>query len=143
MCPILSAFLAERVGYNQARNTKTEKPLLLFQFRNRRQHFLGVVRGIHLDPLLHDLALRIDEEGVAVGDLEGGKAAQRAIRIDDLMLRVGEQPEGQPFLGAELLVAVGRVQAHAQNYRVGGVKFRLIALEVVRLNRAAGVMSLG
>ena len=34
------------------------------------------------------------------------KVAQRAVGLHHLVIRVGQQPEGQPFLGAELLVAV-------------------------------------
>jgi hypothetical protein len=88
-------------------------------------------------PHLHDLALGIDEKGVAVGDGHGAVVTERAVLIHHLVLRVGEQAEGQPFLGAELLVAVGRVDADADDDRVLGLELRKVALEVMRLDRAA------
>ena len=82
-----------------------EKSCSLRHFRNCREHFLGVMLNLDLRPDFHDLALGVDEEGVAAGDLHHHHAAQRAVGIDDLVLRVGEQPEGQSFFGAELLAA--------------------------------------
>jgi hypothetical protein len=71
-------------------------------------------------------------------DGHGPKMAQRAIRIDDLMFRIGKQAEGQSFLGAELLVAIGSVHAHAEYNGVLSVIHGLIALEVVGFDGAAG-----
>ena len=39
----------------------------LFSSTDRVQHFGAVVAGIDPDPFLHDLAFRIDQEGIALG----------------------------------------------------------------------------
>src|SRR5579863_496510 len=94
-------------------------------------------RRIHLGPLLDDLSAGVDKEGVAHGDGHLAEVAERAVLIDDLVRRVSEQAEGQAFLGAELLVAIGRVDADAEDDGVVGVILGLVALEVVRLDGAA------
>ncbi len=67
----------------------------------------------------------------------GPKCAQRAVLVHHLVIRIRQQVEGQAVLGAELLVAVGRVHAHAQNHGVLGLELGQIVLEVVGLDGAA------
>src|ERR1700679_1974214 len=80
----------------------------------------------------------INQERVAIGDRDSGKSAERAIRADDFVVGIGKQMEGQRILGAELLVAVDRVNAHAEYHCVLGVESRQRVLKLVRLNGAAG-----
>jgi hypothetical protein len=59
------------------------------------------------------------------------------------VIGVGKQVEGQPILGAELLVAVDRVHAHAEDHGVLGLELRQRVLKLVRLDGAAARHVLG
>ena len=73
---------------------------LLLCFGDRGQNFFRVMRDIHLRPHLHDLALRINEEGVALRHGNNIVAlrklqAEGAVAVDDLVVGVSQQMEGQ------------------------------------------------
>ncbi len=65
------------------------------------------------------------------------------IRAHDFVVGVGQQMECESILGAELLVAVDRVNADAQDHGILGIELRQRVLELVRLNGAAGGHVLG
>src|SRR5215475_7950280 len=111
--------------------------MLALHLSQRRQHFFAVMRRIDLGPNLHDLALWINEERVAVRDLESRVAAQGAILCHNLLLFIAQQREVQTVFRAELLVTVDRIHAYAEDHSVLFQEFVLIALEIVRFNRAA------
>src|SRR5580658_4930407 len=110
-------------------------PLVLW---NHRQYLARRIRRIYLYPHLLDVSLGVDEEGIAVGDHNTAEAAQRSVQLHHLVAGVRQQMEGQPVFGAELLVAVARVNADPQDHRVLGIELAQRVLELVRLDSAAG-----
>src|ERR1700678_1343827 len=100
------------------------------------------MRDVYVCPNLHDLALRIDQEGIALGHGDdvvalGELQSEGAIALDHLVIGIGQQMESQRVFRAELLVAVDRIHAHTENDSVGGVILWQVVLEFVSFNRAA------
>src|ERR1017187_672865 len=90
--------------------------------------------GIDSCPNLNDLSRWIDQEGIAGCH---ATSAQRSVLIDDLLVRIGDQPECQALFGAELFVTVRGVHAHADDDRVLLLVLRKVLLEIVRFDGAA------
>ena len=68
---------------------------------------------------------------------------RNAVGVDDLVVGIGEQLEGERILGAEGLVALDGVERDAEDDGVQSVVLGQVALEVVSLNGAAGGHVLG
>ena len=95
-------------------------------------------------PDLHNLAVRRDEEGFAVGELHDAVVLDgNAVGVDDLMVGVGQEFEAEGVLGAPGLVAFDGVEADAQDDCVQGIILRHVALEAMGLDGAAGGLVLG
>src|SRR5688572_32368723 len=82
------------------------------------RHVLRVERRIYAEINPRDLTVRIDEEGVALGEFDETEVAQRAVTACDLAFAVGEQSERQVVLARERRVAHAVVDAHAAHIRV-------------------------
>src|SRR5262249_56434836 len=92
-----------------------------------------------LDPreYLRELALRADEVRVARRELGALVLHDRGVLGRDLGFRIRQKLEGEAFLGAEVLVRLRGVDADAEDDRVQLRVLLGVALEVVRLERAA------
>jgi len=106
------------------------------------QNFGAVVGNVLHVPGFDDFAGGIDEEGLAEGDGEGSIGSLHGFDgdskgIDDGVIGVGEEFEGQAFFGAEAFVAVGGVEAYPEDDGVRGIELLQIALEVMRFEGAA------
>src|SRR5271167_621369 len=78
-----------------------------------------------------NLPAGIDKEGMPRRKLYHSKIRQRTVGSAHLAVTVGQQLEVQSFFGAELLMRVNAVDAHAQHHRMALGVLRLIHLEVV------------
>ena len=117
---------------------------LLFVGGDFSQNFGAVSGGIDLFPDLDDLAVRRDEEGLAVGELHNTIVFDGdTVGVDDFVVRVGEEFEAEGVLGAPGLVAFDGVEADAQDDCVQGIILRHVALEAMGLDGAAGGLVLG
>ena len=99
-----------------------------------------VAVGVRVDagPDLDHFSGGRDEEGVAAGELHVAVRGDRnTIGIDDLVIRVSKQFEGERVLGAERLVALDRIERDAEDDRAERVVLGQITLEVMRLDGAA------
>ena len=96
-----------------------------------------MVGGLDTGVYLGDFAFRINDKGVSRGEFAPFVIHHRTVLGRDLPVRVGEQFEVESFLRAKILVRLGRVHAHAENYRSGVFIFCQVALEIARLHGAA------
>ena len=94
---------------------RQEKKLFSAEFSNGGEHFSGVALRADSGPDFGDFSVRRNEEGVALGDLEAHVVTECAVGFGDIVLGVCEEAEGEALLCAELLVAVGRVDADADD----------------------------
>jgi len=103
-----------------------------------------VVLDVFHVPDLHNLAVRRDEEGFAVGELGDAVVLDgNTVGIDDLVVWVGEELKAEGVLRAPGLVAFDGVEADAEDDGVGSVILGDVALEVVGFDGAAGGLVLG
>src|ERR1017187_4674532 len=88
---------------------------LLLQLRQGGQHLFAVLVdvGVQIGIDLHDLSFGTDDEGGPLGILDQTHVGQRTVLLGNLVIGVRQQLEGQSFLGAELLVRFGVVNADA------------------------------
>ncbi len=101
----------------------------------RGEDFLGVAFRRDLQPARRDLAVGLDQEGVA--GLQRTLRHQRAVHRGDGRFLIRQELEVQAFLRAEVLVGAGGVHAHAEHDRVRRGEFLQVLLESVRFDGAA------
>jgi hypothetical protein len=143
----------ESKASKEARSARSERPGL---FASGGTGLLGCADGgedrvvlavevlVNLGPDLDDLAGGGDEEGLAGGELHDAVVLDGdAVGIDDFVVRIGEELEGEALLGAEALVAVRGVEGDAENDGVGGLELIKIGLEVVGFAGASLGLVLG
>ena len=68
---------------------------------------------VYAQECFRDLPSRVDQESISRGELHDSEVGQRSVGGGDFVIRIGEQLETESFLGAELLVRVDGVEAHA------------------------------
>ena len=71
--------------------------------------------GVHAQINLGDPALRVDEVGVALGDLHDSEVSQCAVAVGHLAVLVGKQGEGQVIFFGESGMRIGIVDADANH----------------------------
>ena len=88
------------------------------------QHFFQMFVGLHLGQDGFDLAVAADDEGAALDahvDLSIHVFLHpHAVGLDDVAVVIAEQGKGQVVLFDELLVALDRVEADAEDLCLGG-----------------------
>ena len=126
--------LTRRLGFNGRRF------LQRIQFR---QNFGAMAIWIDASVSLRDLPSGIDEERISRRKLHHAKVRQRSIGSRHFVVRIGQQLEIKPFLGAKLLVGLDAIEAHSEDKRIPFGILRLINLKVVGLARASGSLVLG
>jgi len=113
-----------------------DKRLFFLQLSQRFQHFLAVLSGFNTCEDLGDFAFRIDDKGIARGELFSVVFHGRSVLLRYFRAGISQQLEIQPFLCAKILVRLCRIYAHAEDDRIQRLEFREIALEIFRLHRA-------
>lgn len=78
-----------------------------------------------------DMSLGIDDERMAGREFDDTKIGHRAVRIHHFVIGVGEQPEVEALLGAEVFVGIDGVAADSQDDGVALSVFRLVHLKLV------------
>src|SRR6185369_7500106 len=112
------------------------------RFPDRSLHRLGVPLGLHLLPVTHDLAGRIDQHGrsdhadrlLPVHVL----LAPRAVLLHRLVRRIRQQRDLELVLRDELAMAFLTVAAAAEHDRIELAELANAGRELARLDRAAG-----
>jgi hypothetical protein len=93
-------------------------------------------RRINARKYLRDFSGWINEEGVSGRKLHHSKVGQRPVGSRDFVVRIGQQPETESFLCAELLVRVHAVKAYSHDDCVALGVLRLVHLELVGFARS-------
>jgi hypothetical protein len=100
--------------------------------------------GVNIGPVLDDLAVGRDEDGIALGEFVIAACGDgNAVGIDDLVVRISEELEGERVLAAEGLVAFDGVERDAKDDGVEGFILGKILLKFVSFYGATGGHVLG
>ena len=95
-----------------------------------------MVRGFDAGVHLGDVAVRINDERVARGELLAFVIHHRTVLRRDFRVGIGQQFEVQPLLRAKILVRLCGIDAHSENDYASIAVLCEIALKIVRLHGA-------
>src|SRR5690606_21267758 len=107
-----------------------------------RKDFGNMAGHFHLAPLLHQLAVLVDEEGAALNAHE--LLAVHFLQLDHVELLaqgavlVAEQLKREVVLALEVVVTLQAVLGNAENLTIGFLELLVVIAEVLALGGAAG-----
>jgi len=108
-----------------------------------RQDLLAMVGWIHTRVDACDLPGGVDQECIPRGELHDSEVAQRTVGLGDLVVRVRQQFEIEALFGAELLVRIDAIEAHAQNNSMVFGVLGLVHLKLVGFAGSTGSLIFG
>src|SRR5882672_10500126 len=88
---------------------------------NKGEHLLGMTRNLDPAPFAPDHAIPVEDEGAALdaAHLPAVHVLHHAELVADLLALVGQEVEGEPHLGLEVLVRLDAVARDAVHGRAG------------------------